>query len=131
MYGNNISGEAMDALIESLPDVNNKYLPIIDLSPNSGDRNVVTEAQVAALAEKGWLTYSYNNGMLLPYEGGEDIRIDVNGDNVLDAKDITDLIAFIAGKSPNGVTSASADVNSDGVVNIADIVMISNMVARK
>ena len=56
---------------------------------------------------------------------------DVNGDNVLDAKDITDLIAFIAGKSPNGVTSASADVNSDGVVNIADIVMISNMVARK
>lgn len=131
MYGNNISGEAMDALIESLPDVNNKYLPIIDLSPNSGDRNVVTEAQVAALAEKGWLTYSYNNGMLLPYEGGEDILIDVNGDNVLDAKDITDLIAFIAGKSPNSVTSASADVNSDGVVNIADIVMISNMVARE
>ena len=56
---------------------------------------------------------------------------DVNGDNVLDAKDITDLIDYMSGKSPNGVTSASTDVNSDGVVNIADIVMVSNMVARK
>ena len=58
-------------------------------------------------------------------------REDINRDGNLDAKDITDLIAFIAGKSPNSVTSASADVNSDGVVNIADIVMVSNMVARK
>ena len=58
-------------------------------------------------------------------------REDINRDGNLDAKDITDLIAFIAGKSPNSVTSASADVNSDGVVNIADIVMISNMVARE
>ncbi|MBR4729938.1 MAG: BspA family leucine-rich repeat surface protein [Prevotella sp.] len=58
-------------------------------------------------------------------------RIDVNEDNVLDAKDITDLIAFIAGKSPNGVTVASADVNSDGKVDIADVIMVASTTLSK
>ena len=58
-------------------------------------------------------------------------RIDVNGDNVLDAKDIVDLIDFIAGKSPKDVTKDSADVNGDGKVDIADVIMVASATLSK
>ena len=53
--------------------------------------------------------------------------VDVNNDDILDTKDLTDLISFIAGKNPENVIDASADVNSDGIVNVADVIMLANI----
>ena len=53
--------------------------------------------------------------------------VDVNNDGLLDAKDITDLISFIAGKNPENVIDATADVNCDGMVNVADVIMLANI----
>lgn len=59
------------------------------------------------------------------------LKFDVNLDGKLDAKDIVDLTDFIAGKSPKGVTTTSADVNGDNVVNIADVIMVANNILTK
>ena len=56
------------------------------------------------------------------------VKGDVNRDGVIDSKDIVDLVDFIAGKSPKGVTAVSADVNGDNVVNIADVIMVANAI---
>ena len=59
---------------------------------------------------------------------GAELIGDVNFDGKVDAKDIIDLTDFIAGKSPKDVTKDSADVNGDGVVNIADVIMVANTI---
>ena len=56
---------------------------------------------------------------------------DVNLDGKVNAKDIVDLIAFIAGKSPKNVTKDSADINADSHVDYADVQLIVNAILNK
>ena len=67
-YDNKIKGEAMDALVESLPNQSSAEMRIIDLS-SSSEKNVCTTIQVNTAKEKGWrvLTSSGND-----YEGSSD-----------------------------------------------------------
>lgn len=51
---------------------------------------------------------------------------DANGDGKMDASDITSSINYIAGKSVAGFNFDAADMNKDGVVNIADIIIMMN-----
>ncbi len=57
-HQNQIKDEAMDALIESLPTVENRKMSVIYQSPV--EQNLMTAAQVAAARSKGWLPYYYN-----------------------------------------------------------------------
>lgn len=57
--------------------------------------------------------------------------VDVNNDDMLDTKDLTDLVSFIAGKNPENVINASADVNGDGIVNVADVILLANILLFK
>lgn len=73
-YENQIKGEEMDALIESLTnmsgDIRNGGIVIINTaSENEG--NVCTKTQVQALKNKGWKAYDYNGGSLVEYEGSD------------------------------------------------------------
>ena len=52
-YDNKIKGEAMDALVGSLPNQIDATLRVIDLS-NSSEENVCTTIQVNTAKEKGW-----------------------------------------------------------------------------
>lgn len=58
-YSNLIDIEAMDALVASLPNVNNGIMQVI-YSENEG--NVMTNTNVDAAKEKGWIPQYYNNG---------------------------------------------------------------------
>jgi hypothetical protein len=49
---------------------------------------------------------------------------DLNEDGKLDNKDTKLLEQYILNKKPAGITKAKADVNGDGVVNVADIVRL-------
>ena len=49
---------------------------------------------------------------------------DVNSDGKVDKEDLNDLIAYIFGNIPNGVTKDSADVNGDDKVDVADVVVL-------
>ena len=57
--------------------------------------------------------------------------IDVDGDGILTAKDITAVVNSIASKTIDESIKSAADVNSDGVVDAADIIRIANKIVRK
>ena len=60
---NQIQGASMDALIASLPKLNNPENPgVLAIYDNSNDseHNTCTSAQTAAAKERGWLPYTYN-----------------------------------------------------------------------
>ena len=50
---------------------------------------------------------------------------DVNSDSKVNQDDLRDLVEYIMGNKPNGVTEESADVNGDEKVNIADVVALT------
>ena len=53
---------------------------------------------------------------------------DANGDGIVDANDIVEVVNYIAGNPSDNFILASADANSDGIVNAADIVVIANII---
>ena len=67
---NQIKGEAMDALVESLPTVNKGHLGVIN---NEDEQNVMTKSQVAAAKAKGWYVfYNDSKNQWQNYEGSDD-----------------------------------------------------------
>ena len=56
---------------------------------------------------------------------------DVNGDKVINATDIAEVVNYIMGNKPEGFDEIAADANGDGTVNAADIVTIVNTITEK
>lgn len=52
------------------------------------------------------------------------LKGDVNTDGKVDKDDLRDLIGYIMGNKPNGVTDESANVNGDNKVDVADVVAL-------
>jgi hypothetical protein len=50
---------------------------------------------------------------------------DVNSDGKVDQYDLRDLVEYIMGGKPNGVTVESANVNGDNKVDVADVVTLT------
>ncbi len=71
-YGNNINGEAMTALINSLPNniSNNDHYFSAIYNP-ADETNILTKSQVAAVKAKGWIPQYYDYGWK-EYEGSDD-----------------------------------------------------------
>ena len=69
-YSNQIAFEAMDALVASLPTVENGKFSVID-TKDENERNICTKSQVAVAKEKGWtaLDADWN-----AYEGTSNLR---------------------------------------------------------
>ncbi|MBP5338131.1 MAG: hypothetical protein J6Z14_02340 [Prevotella sp.] len=55
-------------------------------------------------------------------------KYDLNGDNVIDKKDLTSVVETISGL--HGKSRREADVNGDGVANIGDIIDVINVMAN-
>jgi M6 family metalloprotease-like protein len=53
---------------------------------------------------------------------------DVNGDGLVNAADVVEVVNAIMGKPSDGIQTEKADVNGDGVVNTADIVKITSLI---
>ena len=65
---------------------------------------------------------------LKSFRNGEKTLGDVNGDESVDAKDIVDAVDYLMGTSKKDIPLKTIDVNNDGIVNVADIVAISDMI---
>ena len=52
------------------------------------------------------------------------------GNNV-DARDVVAITDYMMGKNPENFNIKNADVNGDGVINIADIIQITNQILSK
>ena len=81
-FSNKIKGEAMDALIASLPTANNGYFVVIN-TRDSDEGNVCTKTQVAAAKAKGWTAYDDKPGFPTVYEGSDELIL--NEDNFTDS----------------------------------------------
>ena len=69
-YNNQIKGEAMDALVASLPTVENGEIHVIN-TKDENEGNVCTKSQVAVAKGKGWTVYDNNGGSKQEYEGSD------------------------------------------------------------
>ena len=56
---------------------------------------------------------------------------DANGDKIVNAADIVEIVNYIMGTASKAFVFASADVNVDGMVNVADIILIVNMINKQ
>ena len=74
IYKNQITGEAMDRLIASLPDRTGRMCPLYVISNVTGvDNNEMTKGQVAAAKAKNWypMYFDLSDETWKEYEGGE------------------------------------------------------------
>lgn len=97
--GNAIKGQAMEQLVASLPDRNDRatlcHLFVVD-TKNTNEQNVITKRQVQAARAKHWQSLDYsdgdNDGAGIPYEGVDDqeqspfVRLSVNEDEEVSLK---------------------------------------------
>ena len=67
---------------------------------------------------------------LSEYKEQPSITGDVNGDGLVNVKDIMAIINFITGKVDD-LSLEKADVNGDGAINIADVIAVTNIIAGK
>ena len=56
---------------------------------------------------------------------------DANGDGVVNAADIVEVVNYIKGISSDKFDASAADVNGDGNINIADVICIANIILAK
>lgn len=56
---------------------------------------------------------------------------DANDDKKVDAEDIVTITEYMMGKEPENYIIKNADVNGDGIINIADIIQITNQILSK
>ena len=78
-FSNQIKGEAMDALVRSLPTVSKGNFYVID-TKDENEGNICTKSQVAVAKGKGWTVYDVN-GRSYPYpeyEGSDPVEEDIN-----------------------------------------------------
>ena len=128
-YKNQIKGTAMDALVNSLPTIENGIMRVIAYDK---EQNVMTTTQVAAAKAKGWTPYyECLSGYHLEwreYAGSEpeSLRGDVNGDGIVNGTDIQAIINLIV----ESLYDEKGDVNGDGVVNGTDIQEVINIIVN-
>ena len=117
----------MDALVESLPEVEEGYLVAIKLDSDI-EQNVITTTQVAVATGKNWKIYAFNNDDFEEYPGSEPITTitgDVDGDGYVTTVDITAIYNYLLNGDETYI--ATSDVDGDGFITTTDITVIYNI----
>ena len=70
-YQNQIKGSGMDAMVKSLPAVNESYLYVIY---SENEQNEMTAEQAAAAKAKGWTAYFYDDSNWMEYTSPDGIE---------------------------------------------------------
>ena len=118
--GNQISGDAMANLVNSLPLVTGDCSFIV-CDDNRTPDNVITTVQVEIATDNGWKVKKYNKrNFQVDYVG----LGDVNGDNKIDQTDLDTIVDIIMGRVNLGY---AGDLNNDGKTNAADVVKMVNV----
>ena len=117
-YKNNIKGEAMTELINSLPENNSSvdryFRAIYDLTDET---NICTKSQTAAVKVKGWIPQYYDSGWK-EYEGSDD-----EGGEVLPP---SPTISF-ADSNVKALCVQNWDKNGDGELSEAEATAVSDL----
>lgn len=118
-YGNQISGDAMANLVNSLPWVTGDCSFIV-CDDNRTPDNVITTVQVKIATDKGWKVKKKHSKSNQDYVG----LGDVNGDKKIDQTDLDTIVDIIMGRVNLGY---AGDLNNDGKTDAADVVKMVNV----
>ena len=124
-YGNQISGEAMTNLVNSLPTLpsgTEGFLVVCDVYNDGKPDNIITASQVKVAIDKRWKVYNISYTRLAEYAG----QGDVNLDNKINKDDLDKLVEIIMRLAAVHGYFAS-DLNNDGKTDAADIVVMNNI----
>ena len=129
-YNNHIKGEAMDALVASLP-VSQGYFYVIN-TKNTNEGNVCTKAQVAVAKGKGWIVYDYD----IEYEGSDDAtaKLLLNAANFPDANfraELAEILGISEGDEITAEKIAATTTLNVSNRSIADLTGIEHFTALK
>jgi len=140
----------MDAIVESLPDVENGELYVkddiateVDYDAETSKRvikkegNVMTKVQVSNTNDKGWTVYDHDYLFLEdedyyldlgwnPYAGI--LLGDANGDGEIGMPDVMFIVNYILGTPDASFNTGAADANQDGEVGMPDVMFIVNYI---
>ena len=123
-YNNQITGQAMEDLVNSLETPpNGGYMVVVDLD-NEAPQNVMTKAQVATARAKHWSVEAISEEDFYPYDGIDDAEVmigDVDDDGIINISDVTVLIDYLLSGDASGINLTNADVTMDSSVNIGDV----------
>ena len=133
--GNQISGTAMTKLVNSLPETKDGYFVVKDF--DSPMDNIITPSQVGIATSKGWKVYKTAFPELFNYAGLGDL----NGDGYINEDDLDMIVKTIMGQKPTNWEfwdwfsdedyQIICDLNNDGKVDAADIVVMNNILNEK
>ena len=130
-FTNKIKGEAMDALVGSLPTASStswKYsFYVIDMQ-DENEGNICTKSQVAVAKEKGWTVYDANGGKspYPEYEGSDD-EIILDEENFSDTKFREALSGILNMNEGEEITeevidnTTTLDVSDKAIANLSGI----------
>ena len=140
----------MDAIVESLPDVENGELYVkddltteVDYDAETSKRvikkdgNVMTKAQVSNTNDKGWTVYDHDYLFLEDIDYYEDrgwnpyagiLLGDANGDGEIGMPDVMFTVNYILGTPDASFNTEAADANLDGEVGMPDVMFIVNYI---
>ena len=57
-----------------------------------------------------------------------DLKGDANGDGVVDATDIVEIVNYMNGKASDKFNPTLSDMNGDGVIDVSDLTSIVNYI---
>lgn len=125
-YKNQISGEGMTTLVNSLPlrsEDNPGYLYAIF---NTDEGNTMNAEQIAFATNKHWMPKKYNGSSWDDMTAV--LRGDVNSDTNVDITDAIILINFILNGNETGINFEASNVNNDSGVDITDAIILINFI---
>jgi len=76
------------------------------------------------MVAKGWNVFTN----IEEIDMGISVSGDVTKDGHIDTKDLMEIVNAMMGKASDGIDINAADLNGDGIINIADIIQIVNLI---
>ena len=98
----------------------------IGITP-SGKLGFVKATGTAMPANKAWIEYDGSKELVLPIEDTT-LKGDVNHDGKVDVADVTTLVDYILGNTPQGFDASNCNVNEDTKIDVGDVTSLVDII---
>jgi hypothetical protein len=78
-------------------------------------------------ANKAWIEYEGSAELVLPIENNT-LKGDVNHDGKVDVADVTTLVDYILGNTPQGFDASNCNVNEDTKIDVGDVTSLVDII---
>ena len=93
----------------------------------SGRLGFVKATGTAMPANKAWIEYDGTAELVLPIENNT-LKGDVNHDGKVDVADVTTLVDYILGNTPQGFDASNCNVNEDTKIDVGDVTSLVDII---